>query len=161
MVDPVLVAQIEAALRARGAVRHGRHLRIRCPAPEHADQHPSADVDLSRGWVCRSCGRGGGLRSLAALLGLAPDRAGSPSPPLWRGDRPRPMVSRGVVDLDYARVADWVRACRGLIADRRRDASALGDTDEAWAVLANLADLERQVSMWESELEAERRDAQP
>src|SRR5262249_37567403 len=65
-----LVLRIGAALLARGAVRRGRHIQIRCPALGHEDRHPSCDVDLSRGFICRSCGRGGSLRELAVLLGL-------------------------------------------------------------------------------------------
>jgi hypothetical protein len=171
MVDPVLVTQIEAALLARGAVRQGRHLRIRCPAPEHADQHPSADVDLTRGWVCRSCGRSGSLRSLARLLGLVESGNGTGAPLAprtardiiaeWRRTGPRPMVPRrrASLDRDYARVVDWLRRSRALIAERRRHASELGDSDEAWRMLAALSKLGRDLGEWEEVLEVERRDA--
>src|SRR5262245_48728111 len=74
---------VERALRERGAIPRGRHLRARCPAPEHADVRPSCDVDLSRGWICRSCGAGGGLVALAKLLGVAAPERRATVPPAF------------------------------------------------------------------------------
>jgi len=49
--------------------------RVRCPAPDHPDTHPSAVVyaEPSRGYFCFACGRGGDAITLAALLtGIEP-----------------------------------------------------------------------------------------
>lgn len=157
--------RLEAALLERGAVRKGRHLRVTCLFPDHADTRPSCDVDLDKGvFFCRSCHRGGGLRDLAGLLGLdqelATTRARDPRAG-WRFTGPPPMLRRRNMDPDYGRMADWVRSTRALIADRRKAASAQGDTDATWRTLADLSELERRVETVESDLEAERRDARP
>ena len=45
---------------------------VRCPAPWHADQHPSCSVgtDSTPGWKCHSgsCGAGGAIYDLASVL---------------------------------------------------------------------------------------------
>lgn len=66
---------VTAALLAAGHRQRGATIRFPCPAPTHADAHPSADWHVERGaWVCRSRGcqdhYGGGTIALAGLLGI-------------------------------------------------------------------------------------------
>jgi hypothetical protein len=153
--DSALAGDVERVLLGRGAVRWGRHLRVRCPTPGHADTHPSCDVDLERGWICRSCGRGGGLRELAALLGVT--ALAGPRRPVRTPRVPAPP--RGISSADWAlawldvlerlrrqerrlapygdlyAVCDWLRRRRQLVSDARRAASGLGDTPQAWRLL--------------------------
>jgi hypothetical protein len=147
--------RLHAALSARGAVRRGRHWRIRCPFPEHVDEHPSCDVDLDRGFVCRACGRGGSLRTLAELLGLQPARTiKRPVSPLARlaSDLARQPGARDTY-RHYSRVADWIRHSRAEIMQLRRLASELGDSDAVWDLLARVNEWESLVSMWDAVLE--------
>ena len=58
---------------------------IRCPAPDHADTHPSCSVgaDASQGWCCFSphCGARGAIYDLASVL------LGGPCGPQLRGEQ--------------------------------------------------------------------------
>jgi hypothetical protein len=167
---------LETALRARGAVQRGRHLRIHCPAPGHTDSHPSADVDLERGWVCRSCHAGGGLRQLAELLGVIVPLATAhppqrrqpriPAPPpgldhqLWREawletfERGRRTRRRLEPWLPIFAIADWLRRRRQFVRAARRLASALGeDSPRAWRLLTLAARTETDAAGIEAELD--------
>jgi hypothetical protein len=168
----VLRLDVEAALLARGAVRRGRHLRIRCPAPGHDDAHPSADVDLERGWTCRSCHAGGSLRQLAELIGLAPPRpprrGQSYVPPRLLGiDRAAwGEAWRAIVEetsrqdrrlkpfLDLFLVADSLRARREAVTRARQLISALGsEHPAAWPLALTAACAETAAAAIEAELD--------
>jgi hypothetical protein len=47
---------------------------VRCPAPDHADDHPSCNVgdDAGVGWWCHGCARGGTVYDLASALLAGP-----------------------------------------------------------------------------------------
>lgn len=167
------LTEVETALVARGAVRRGRHLRVSCPVPGHVDTRPSCDVDLERGWICRSCGRGGGLRELAELLGVRT--------PSVRAPRHRPRVSIPPPGIAWA---DWVPAWLEIVKVARRQqqrlaphcwaflvadffvrprlqavaaahklVSQLGDTDEAWALVRRAAHVATEARALEWELD--------
>ncbi|HEY4279696.1 MAG TPA: hypothetical protein VGM91_15835, partial [Conexibacter sp.] len=55
---------------------------IRCPAPDHDDDHPSCNVgdDADTGWWCHGCARGGTIYDLASVL------LGGPTGTALRGD---------------------------------------------------------------------------
>jgi hypothetical protein len=168
-----LTELVENALVARGAVRRGRHLRVRCPAPGHADTNPSCDVDLARGWFCRSCGAGGGLRYLAELLGVAPSVTPRhpvrpthiPAPPAgldrdaWREAwsaivaEARRQQRRLMPYSDVGQISDWLRPRHQAINAARRAASALGDTPRAWRLLARAAQIATTTAAVEAELD--------
>ena len=56
--------------------------------------------------------------------------------------------------VDVYQVADHIRTQRAAVAAMRRDASAFGDTADAWGILAAAADIERAVNGIEGELDA-------
>jgi CHC2 zinc finger len=158
----VTAAALEAALVARGAVRRGRHLRLRCPFPDHADQHPSCDYDpIKQVFYCRACHRGGGWMDLAERLELVAPR---PRRRL-KSEVPLPLgTAEGIETLrrqrerledyqDLFAIADWIRLTRPVIQDVRRQASALGDVDEVWPALARAAALETLTSALEVDWE--------
>lgn len=59
IIARVSVRQILDELSIEVTAQHGDELRIRCVNPEHADNHPSLDVNASTGFaLCRSCGWG-------------------------------------------------------------------------------------------------------
>jgi RepB DNA-primase from phage plasmid len=75
---------------------------VRCPLPDHDEQHPSCRVypTPERGWVCFGCQRGGSIYDLASLLERGP------------GGR------RGALHGDeFKRVKRRVRELLGLAAD--------------------------------------------
>jgi hypothetical protein len=77
---------------------------VRCPLPDHDEQHPSCRVypTPERGWVCFGCQRGGTIYDLASLLERGPGgRRGA-----LRGDH-------------FKRVRRQVRELLGLAADER------------------------------------------
>jgi hypothetical protein len=171
--DMTLKYAIEATLLDRGAVRRGRHLRVRCPVPGHEDRRPSCDVDLSRGWICRSCDRGGGLRELAELLGIIvparrirPTRSWPAPPAPW--GVPQEVWAAWTAILEKARrpqrrlelyqdvfcIADWLRLRHQAVADARRRASALGDDDpRTWAFETLATRIATEAAQVESELD--------
>jgi putative DNA primase/helicase len=64
-----LQAQVEAALEARRARRHGDEIAFLCVA--HEETNPSADWNRKKGtWHCMVCGAGGTTRDLAERLGI-------------------------------------------------------------------------------------------
>jgi hypothetical protein len=167
-------ADLEATVIARGAVRRGRHLRIACPAPGHVDTHPSADVDLERGWVCRACGAGGGLRSLAELLGVIPARVPLATPrrvpipppgvvweewvPAWLEVRERAQAQeRRLAPYRLAGlVADWcLRPRLQTVQDAFALVAELGNTEEAWEFAAQANRVQTVARMIEAELDEE------
>jgi CHC2 zinc finger len=164
----VTAAALEAALLARGAVRRGRHLRLRCPFPGHADQRPSCDYDpIKQVFYCRACHRGGGWMDLAERLGHAvPQRRYRTQNTLKRAaDPPLPPGTAEAIETlrrqrarlepftEVNAIADWIRLTRQVITDVRRQASALGDVDDVWPALARAADLETLTSALEAEWE--------
>jgi hypothetical protein len=171
-----LAHDVEAALLARGAVRRGRHLRFSCPAPGHADAHPSCDVDLERGWYCRACHAGGGLRELAALLGITPagdtlrqrrwrpPRIAPPPPgiapedwaPAWLDvlERARRQQRRLAPHREVFRISDWLRPRQQAVADARQLASVLGEAHPgAWRLLRLAARVATTTAAVEAELD--------
>jgi hypothetical protein len=107
-------------------------------------------VDLDRGYVCRSCNRGGGLRKLARLLGLEPAR------PVI-GPTREPTFDELVLE-EYTRlvrryerhvapwvpvyhVNDWLKEQRDTIRMLRSAAQAEGDTEAGWNIRADAATL--------------------
>ena len=176
VIQSELRQDLEAVILAGGGTRRGRHLRMRCPVPGHTDARPSCDVDLERGWVCRSCGRGGGLRELADLLGL------ETSPPAPRQPRPPTRVPPPPPDMDSTlwgevwhellevacrqdrrlepyrdsfAVADWLRGRRRAIIAARRLISRLGpDHPDAWRLAQAAARAETEAAVIESELDS-------
>lgn len=88
LIDPDLADAITRACedRAGRPLAGGRELRFQCPAPGHADRHPSARWHMDKQvWRCDACGAAGGAIDLARLLGLplggpSPQRGGFPSP---------------------------------------------------------------------------------
>lgn len=178
MIPAPLVHEVEAALLARGALRRGRHLRLRCLLPGHTDAHPSCDYDpAAHVWVCRSCGRGGGLRELAELLGVTPPpgiwtrrrRAVVPPSPAgvtcevwaeaWSAvvDMARRRDRRLAPHRDVFQIADWLRPRHQLVSDARRVASGLGDTPHAWRLLGLAARVMTTTMAVEDDLDAVRR----
>ncbi len=86
LIDPDLTDAITRACedRAGRPLAGGRELRFRCPAPGHADRHPSARWHMDKQvWRCDACGAAGGAIDLARLLGLplGSNRAADQSPP--------------------------------------------------------------------------------
>jgi hypothetical protein len=156
-------AALEAALYARGAVRRGRHLRVHCLWPEHLDTHPSCDVDVTVGvFLCRSCGRGGGVRQLLILLGFEDP----PRPPRPPDPALPPGTAEVLAELRRQRarlapfvwtnaLADQVRLARQWAEAVRRRASTWGDTAEAWRVLALAAEVETFASNLEAGIDDE------
>jgi hypothetical protein len=173
-----LSLDIETALIARGARRHGRHVRFSCVA--HDDHHPSADFDPEREvWYCRACHAGGGVHDLARRLGLEktsrtshvfrPRRVPAPPPGVTREDWELAWVD--VLDLarrqarrlepyrDLYAVCDWLRLRRQVVADARRVVTTLGEDDpRAWRVAELAARVETVTSVVEAALDAVRRD---
>jgi hypothetical protein len=51
-------------------VEPGREGRVRCPAADHVDEHPSAQLypGADRGWYCFSCGAGGTAVDMVAAM---------------------------------------------------------------------------------------------
>jgi hypothetical protein len=138
------------------------------------DRRPSCDVDLERGWICRSCGRGGGLLELAELLGVMPSRTRSPDrrrsrvpppPPgldaeLWREAWLEVLVTarrqsqRLEPWLDVFVIADWLRRRRQFVRAAQRLASTLGDdSPRAWRLLAFGARVATEAAGIEAELD--------
>jgi hypothetical protein len=66
-------------------IRVGRRGLVRCPAPWHADKHPSCSVgaEPGQGWCCHSgtCGARGSIYDLASVL------QGGPYGPELRGEQ--------------------------------------------------------------------------
>jgi hypothetical protein len=159
--SPADRAALLAALLARGARKQGRHWRVRCLFPDHADQHPSCDVDLDQMvFVCRSCHRGGGYWLMAELLGVTPGvtRPPPPAPPepldpmAEMVEALRRWRARVAPSEDRWRIADWVRHRNQLVTEIREYASSLGDTDEAWTLLAQAATISTETAALEADL---------
>lgn len=66
------------------------HGRVRCPFPDHEDEHPDCMVyrEIGRGWWCPVCGTGGTAINLAsALTGIQPRGKGFHDLLRWIGER--------------------------------------------------------------------------
>ena len=87
----------------------GPNYQIRCPcAANHANQdnRPSASINPSKGaWRCFVCGKQGGVKRLAELLGV-------PWKAVFRSHFPKVSVVRPAPEV--REVADWLREVRGL-----------------------------------------------
>jgi hypothetical protein len=89
--------------------------------PFHGDRHPSFSANVEKGvWYCHACGKGGGVKAFAFLLGEE-----------WAGGKSK--ASTPALRREYARVA---------IAARQRAAEAT-----ARAILQRRAD-EREDALW-------------
>lgn len=74
-----------ARASGRDPQRKGRRLRVRCPNPQHPDNHPSCDIDDEANvFCCRSCGAGGGVVDFANLVGVRLKDLSTAGPPLLR-----------------------------------------------------------------------------
>jgi hypothetical protein len=107
-LPPELVAQITAAVLARGGRPEGTELRFQCVMAMHhanGDAHPSARWNPAKAvWHCDACGAGGGAFDLAGRLGL-------PRP----GDFANP-VTTSVGASDLRRETRWmVRNAAGTV----------------------------------------------
>lgn len=74
MDNSLWIAELHTALSDKllteyGAAENSRGLEFSCPHPEHNDSSPSAYLG-EHGWACMGCGRRGGLKSLAGLIGI-------------------------------------------------------------------------------------------
>jgi DNA primase len=85
------------------------NVMVHCPL--HEDRHPSLSLSLSKGvWYCHACGKGGGVRRLAQMLGGDLDAADLAVTTLkLEPDKPDPDFTRLAVEqartLDQRR--DW------------------------------------------------------
>jgi hypothetical protein len=63
------IPAVDYMLRIAGR-RAGRDGKVRCPAPDHPDEHPSCSVTGPHRecWQCQSCGAGGGIYDLASIV---------------------------------------------------------------------------------------------
>lgn len=118
--------RLERALRALGVEydpdHHGEQ-RVRCPSPDHSDTNPSCDLNLDRGvWICRSCGKGGGVRALESMTGsedLPPTEAEElGDDPEERREISDALAASGI-DHDPRRRADQRIACPVCNGDAR------------------------------------------
>ncbi len=144
-----------ACSRPRCACQRARSGATHCPA--HADGTPSLNVAERAGRllvICRAgCGQDAVLAALRArgLWGAAQPN-GAVKPRRARSDAEqarRNVLVKARRDLrrlaEYSDVfaeTDSIRVAHQAVATARAYATTLGDTDEAWALLANAAALE-------------------
>jgi hypothetical protein len=140
-------------------LRPGMH---RCPA--HADRRASLSVTQTRDgrWLVHcfsACPTEAVLRAAgltwADLFTTRADRAGAPPPrPLTIHDRAlqiaerEPWRRRGARDVRV--IADALRTQRNLVDRARRAATAAGESEHAWSLLAEVARLETALNAIES-----------
>lgn len=125
----------------------------------HDDRNPSLSVDLGRGlFYCFSCGVGGGVRRFAELVGETGSishRGACPETPLAIALREDARRQRRLAPwLPFWAAGDHIRHSHQRVAEARRLAAALGDTERGWHLLELAATAERQAWALEAELDA-------
>ena len=121
--SPDFIDALDRAVREREGQDDNGEVRFRCPAPEHADVHPSAMWNREKGaWRCWSCKAKGGALDLADRLGIPKPRRGH-----HRGEgTPIPsQTSATVQQAPGCTLARYAEA-KGLPLDRLR---AFGPSD--------------------------------
>jgi len=123
----------------------------------HEDRRPSLSVDLDQGlFHCFGCGVGGGVRTFVRLV--RGDDGNAESPRRHRHVR----RDRAEEHSERVAVADALRTCFHVVDAARRRATRLGDTTQAWSLLALAARADAEAWVLEAEVDNEpRRGSRP
>jgi hypothetical protein len=167
MVVPVAVMTMIELVDLLHARRVGPdRWMARCPTAlhRHGDRNPSLSLRLLDGKRLIHCFSGCRIEGIAQALGVTLRELLGGEPAATREPRHRPRTAHDIV-LELARgqkwvdalpayeVADAIRQGECLVEITRRRATAMGDTDAAWDLLALAAELERLT--WQLEVDAD------